>query len=375
MSKQQGKSKRWKWIVIALIFLVVCGAVIGGIVGGLVNNSKKENSDNSAAEDEKENGDLSINSSEIKKLLNNADLHKVFPGMDYTPYNTQYPACLGNPPSQDNVTRDIAVLSQLTNRVRLYGTDCNQTEMVLHALDRLEMTSDIKVWLGVWLDNNQTTNNRQLDQMYNILDKYGQDPFEGIIVGNEVLFREDLTITQLSDILTDVRSKLTEKSISLKVGTSDLGDDWTAALSEASDYVMANIHPFFSGITAPGAAAWTWNFWQTNDRQFWKSEASQNIISETGWPSAGGKDCGAAKTCVQGSVAGIDEMNQYMEDWVCQALNNGTLYFWFEAFDEPWKVIYNTPGEDWEDKWGLMDAGRNLKDGVKIPDCGGKTVS
>lgn len=47
----------------------------------------------------------------------------------------------------------------------------------------------------------------------------------------------------------------------------------------------------------------------------------------------------------------------------------------FEAFDEPWKVIYNTPGKSWEDKWGLMDAGRNLKAGLTIPDCGGKTAT
>lgn len=47
----------------------------------------------------------------------------------------------------------------------------------------------------------------------------------------------------------------------------------------------------------------------------------------------------------------------------------------FEAFDEPWKVSLNTPGKEWEDKWGLMDPGRNLKPGLKIPDCGGKTVS
>jgi hypothetical protein len=43
----------------------------------------------------------------------------------------------------------------------------------------------------------------------------------------------------------------------------------------------------------------------------------------------------------------------------------------FSAFDEPWKIIYNTDGKEWEDKWGLMDVDRNLKSGVKIPDCGG----
>lgn len=72
--------------------------------------------------------------------MNNQDLHKVFPGVDYTPLNTQYPDCLKVGASQNNVTRDMAVLSQLTNAVRLYGTDCNQTEMVLHAIDSLELT-------------------------------------------------------------------------------------------------------------------------------------------------------------------------------------------------------------------------------------------
>jgi hypothetical protein len=47
----------------------------------------------------------------------------------------------------------------------------------------------------------------------------------------------------------------------------------------------------------------------------------------------------------------------------------------FEAFDEPWKVQYNTPGKEWEDKWGLMDQARKLKPGLKIPNCGGKTAS
>lgn len=47
----------------------------------------------------------------------------------------------------------------------------------------------------------------------------------------------------------------------------------------------------------------------------------------------------------------------------------------FEAFDEPWKIRLNTAGRQWEDKWGLMDINRNLKPGLKIPDCGGKTVA
>ncbi|KAJ4386013.1 hypothetical protein N0V93_008904 [Gnomoniopsis smithogilvyi] len=375
LEKQSSGSKKLKWLIIGAVGAVIVAAIVLGAYFGVVKKHSSSSTGESAQEDTDTNGDLDINSSEIQKLLNNKNLHKVFPGIDYTPINTQYPDCLHNPPSQNNVTRDLAVLSQLTNTIRLYGTDCNQTEMLVTAVDRLQMNGTIKIWMGVWQDNNATTNARQLAQMWDIVDKYGADPFKGIIVANEILFREQMTITELGDLLSEVRTNLTAKGISLPIATSDLGDDWTSALAAQSDYVMSNIHPFFAGVSASEAAAWTWSFWDSHNAGL-QTDLSKNIIAETGWPSQGGTDCGSdtVTTCTDGSVAGIDEMNQFMSDWVCQALTNGTQYFWFESFDEPWKIMYNTGDENWEDHWGLMDVNRNLKDGVTIPDCDGQTV-
>lgn len=376
LEKQKKGSKMWKWVIIIAVGLIIAAAIVCGVLFGVVFRQNKSGSSGGSTSTPDSSGDLDINSAAIKALMNNKNLHKVFPGIDYTPLNTQYPDCLSNPPSQNNITKDVAVLSQLSNTIRLYGTDCNQTEMTLHALDKLEMNDTIKVWLGVWQDNNATTNKRQLDQMWDILDKYGEKPFKGLIVANEILFREQMTTAELGQLLDSVRTKLQAKGMSLPVATSDLGDKWTAELAQSSDYVMANIHPFFGGINAKDAASWTYSFWTNNNGPFFKSDVSKNIISETGWPSQGGTDCGttAITDCPDASVAGIDQMNQFMEDWVCSALTNGTEYFWFEAFDEPWKISFNTGSQNWEDHWGLMDVDRNLKDGVKIPDCGGKTV-
>lgn len=376
LSKQASGRRRLQWIVGTIVVLAIIGGIVGGVIAALRSHSSSssDNSSSSGASSGSTDSDLDINSPEIKTLMNNSNLHKVFPGMDYTPFNAQYPACLTNPPSQDNITMDIAVLSQLTNAVRLYGTDCNQTQMVLHAIDKLSLP-DMKVWLGVWLDNNSTTSNRGLDAMYQIISQYGVSPFAGVIVGNEVLYRKDMTETQLSDLLGGVRTNFTNQKIDLEIATSDLGDNWNEALTDNVDYVMSNIHPFFAGVTAEVAAGWTWEFWQEFDTILTKGTTKQNVISETGWPSAGGTDCGEATTCVNGSVAGIDGMNTYMDTFVCQSLTNKTNYFWFEAFDEPWKQSLNTPGKDWEDKWGLMDPGRNLKPGLTIPNCGGQTVT
>lgn len=383
LKQQSSGNKKLRWLVGVLIAFLVIGGIAGGVVGGILSKKNSSNSSSSSAPsgqsagaDTSANGDLNKNSAEIKALLNNKNLHKVFPGIDYTPMYTQYPDCLSYPASQNNVTRDLAVLSQLTNTIRLYGTDCNQTELLLHSIDQLGLNGTIKVWMGVWQDNNATTNARQLAQMYDIFNKHGSASFAGVIVGNEVLFRQDMTGAALGTVIAGVKSNLTAMGITLPVASSDLGDNWSAnpTLAAEVDILMANIHPFFAGVTAEQAAAWTWNFWQTHDVTL-KSDITKNYISETGWPSTGGTDCGGATTCVNGSVAGIPEMNTFMNTWVCDSLTNGTQYFWFEAFDEPWKIKFDEPGKEWEDKWGLMDVNRNLKPGVVIPSCGGKTVS
>ncbi|KAI7059816.1 hypothetical protein KC352_g43849, partial [Hortaea werneckii] len=270
----------------------------------LASDSSDDGNDNNSSSGSNDGNDklYDIDSKQVKELLDNDALHKVFPGMDYTPYNAQYPDCLTTPPDQNNITLDMAVLSQLTPAVRLYGTDCKQTEMVLTAIDRLGYNDTLKVWMGVWLGDNSTTNTRQLEQMYDILDTYPSSHFAGVIVGNEVLFREDLTENELGNQLRNVRKNLTARNIDLPVATSDLGDDWTTSLAADTDIVMANVHPFFAGVTPDEAPGWTWTFWQGHD-VIPTSEAPngaaypKHIISEVGWPSAGGNNCGTEKGC------------------------------------------------------------------------------
>ena len=336
LAEEAAARKRKKIVFICLGVLALI-AIVGGATAGGILGSRRASETSSlptggglSAEQDDGNGDLDKDSDEIKALMNNEDLHRVFPGIAYTPFNAQYPACLTNPPSQNNVTRDMAVLSQLTKVVRLYGTDCNQTDMVLHSIDKLGLT-DIKVWMAVWLDGNSTTNDRGFSDMYSILDRHGEDWFAGVVLGNEVLFREEMTMTELVSTVTKVRTNFTEKEIDLPIAVADLGDNWKAELAKVVDVVMSNIHPFFAGVGVDEATDWTINFWQMKDAVLTQGTQKENIISEVGWPSGGGKDCGQAPTCTDstpGAVAGIDEMNTFMESWVCEALSNGTNYFW-----------------------------------------------
>ena len=381
LEKQKKGRRKWKWVVAIVISLLIAGGIACGIVFGVVLKNDDDGGGGgggrsggsvgggglTADEDTEVNGDLGINSQEIRDLMGNANLHKVFAAMDYTALNVQYPYCMHYPPSQNNITRDMAVLSQLTNTVRLYGTDCNQTQMVLHAIERLELQDTMKVWLGVWQDGNSTTNARQLAHMWEILEEYGRAPFLGVIVANEILFREEMTMAELKQLLDAVKANMTARGWDdFVVATADLGDNWTAQLAAISDAIMGNIHPFFSGVHVSEASQWTTTFWDNQIGSYRKPERRLNIIAETGWPTGGGS--------IKSSVAGIDELNTFMADWVCRAMDERISYFWFEAFDEPWKVRFNEPGREWEDKWGLLTINREIKEGVKIPDCGGRTV-
>jgi exo-beta-1,3-glucanase (GH17 family) len=332
------KSRKWKKILFICIAILILCAIAGGVVGGLIANHKLGNigsssssSSSSAAVPGVDGPDMDINSPSVKKLLKNPNLHKVFMGMAYTPMNTQYPGCNSLAPIQNNVTLDLAVLSQVTNTIRLYGTDCNQTEMVLHAIDRLQPL-DMKVWIGVWLNSNETTNTRQVSQLWSILDNYGTKYVKGVIVGNEVLYRQDLTLAQLSTYISGVRTNLTSRGFNIPVASADLGDNWTSALADVVDVVMANVHPFFGGVSAPQAAGWTYTFWTGHDVVLTQGTTKTNVISEVGWPSQGGTDCAPLNPpcpdLTAGAVSGIPEMVTFLDDWVCQTMKNGTEYFW-----------------------------------------------
>lgn len=208
----------------------------------------------------------------------------------------------------------------------------------------------MKVWLGVWIDSNQTTTKRQINQLYDVLDDT-KDPsiFKGIIVGNEALYRAgpDVATAEktLISYIDDVRSSVKKRSLDLLVATSDLGDNWNANLVNAVDVVMSNVHPFFAGVNVDVAASWTWTFWQNHDVDLTKGTDKKQIISEVGWPSGGGKDCGGSPVCnsdTPGSVASIANMNHFMSEWVCQALENGTDYFWYVLFVSSDGEVVNT---------------------------------
>lgn len=299
--------------------------------------------------------DTLADAAKLASILSDTSLHNILYGIGYAPQNVMTNNCGVN---QTEVTLDVAALSRVTNRIRLYGTSCDQALYVLRAIDSLKV--NMKVTLGVWINGNPVVCAAQIEEALAAAEQFPH-LVESIMVGNEVFFRGELAPAKLVGYMNEVRGELQQRNLSIPIGTSELGSQWSPYMAGKVDILGANIHPFFGGLDVAEATNWTLNFLESFViNEITEAEKiPQIVISEIGWPSAGGQH-GAAKS-------GVKQQQQLLQDWVCTAKELPELgWYWFEAFDEPWKRVFDTPSEKWESHWGLLTPDRRLKKGLSL---------
>ncbi|ODN93554.1 glucan 1,3-beta-glucosidase [Cryptococcus wingfieldii CBS 7118] len=348
MAAQQAARKKKRLWIIAGVLLAV--AAVAAIVIGVVVSQTNQSSDNDGSTNSGSNGTLTIGD-DASVFEKDSRLHQSFWGFAYTPQSVLLPWCGA---IQSNVTRDIQLLSQITSRIRLYGANCNQTAMVLQAIH------DTKVNMTVWpaICKYPTAYDDQVTSLTDALKTYGTDHISGVTVGNEYILNTAGTDSTTSSTYLSAVSTITDKIAKvdstiqglgldkvLPVGTSDAGSIMSKKLGEGVDYFMANVHPYFGSLAIDDAAAWTTSFFEEYDVDV-AAEASNKpatYIAETGWPTGSDdeEDSNSGAGSPQGD-ASVANLQTFLDTFVCQANNNGTEYFYFEAFDEPWKAQVNT---------------------------------
>ncbi|WVQ73520.1 hypothetical protein IAR50_003092 [Cryptococcus sp. DSM 104548] len=369
---QAARSRKRKWILAGVLLAVVAIAAI--VIGVVVSQKNKSSDTDDSSSSASANNTLTVGD-DPSDFTKDSRLHQSFWGFAYTPESVLLPWCGA---IQANVTRDIQLLSQLTTRIRLYGANCNQTAMVLQAIQDTKV--NMTIWPAIYVDSNETAYDNQLTALSDALTTYGTDHISGIAVGNEYILNtagSDSTtsstylsaVSTITDKIAEVNSTIQGLGLDkvLPVGTADAGSDMSETLGEGVDFFMANVHPYFGALAIDDAAAWTSSFFQEFDVDI-AAEASNNpatFIAETGWPTGSDdeEDADSGAGSPQGD-ASVANLQTFLDTFVCQANNNGTQYFYFEAFDEPWKAEYGGT----EPHWGLFDSSRNLKN-VTIPQC------
>ncbi|KAF8321508.1 glycoside hydrolase family 17 protein [Amanita rubescens] len=376
-------SKRKKCVVLStFIAILIIGAIIGVAVGIPLSKKKTRNAQNDAAvsgsSGSSSNGDSkppTTSGPDPSDFPKDPNLHQSFYGMAYAPVGSQLPNC-GS--TLDAVIKDIQLMSQLTKRVRLYGTDCNQSALVLEAIRQTKV--DMQVYLGNYNlpNDNDAAYDRQKAEIQNILQTYGADRISGITVGNEYILNYvlqngggpangpvgDQGAALLVPNIEDTRTMIQGMNLKIPIGNADAGAYFNNKVLAAIDYGMANVHPWFGGVAIDDAGQWTLTFFQnTNvDQANQLPNKPQMSIAETGWPT---KSSNPATATDGPSEASVENLQKFLDTFICQANQAGVEYFYFELFDEIWKDQQFGGVEGW---WGLFNSDRTLK-AITIPNC------
>ncbi|CAH2354968.1 hypothetical protein CLIB1423_20S01002 [[Candida] railenensis] len=277
----------------------------------------------------------------------------IFYGLAYSPRGAMEPQCQV---SKREVLLDMAVLSKVTCRIRNYGMQCKQSEYILDAIQELNLNMTLS--LGVWIGENEVVNQNQMSELKRILKKYPVHLFESIYIGNEVLFRQEQTTEKLVEYIQEARNFAASLGYAdLSVGTSEIGSLISNELIEHTDVIGVNIHSFFGGVGSERGTRWTFDFLDSQILPIVNGK-SKIVITEVGWPYAGGK--------YKSAVASPSDFSQFLHQFVCQAYKNGYGWYYFEAFDEPWKEVFYEGENKWETEWGVFTNDRKLKGSIEF---------
>lgn len=256
-------------------------------------------------------------------------------GICFSPYEEgQEP---GMQLSEAQVRRRIEILKPYTKWIRSFScTEGNEL------IPRIAKEYGIKTLVGAWLGTDEKKNAEEIEGLLQLAK-------EGLVdvaaVGNEVLYRGDLSKEELLDYIHAVKKQMP----SVPVGYVDAYYEFEdhPELSEACDVVLANCYPFWEGCSQEYSLLYMKDMYRRAQRA---GNGKPVIITETGWPSAGEILHGAQPSEENALAYFINTQKWSMEEEID--------IFYFSSFDESWKV--GAEG-DVGAYWGLWDMNEKLK--------------
>jgi exo-beta-1,3-glucanase (GH17 family) len=260
----------------------------------------------------------------------------------YSPYRDGQAPGTGSEPNEAQVREDLRILAPFVKGIRTYSTQG------IHAqIPRLAREAGLEIHVGAWIGENEAHNQAQVDALIELA-KSGNPAIKGLIVGNEVLLRQDVPKARLLEYMSQVRNANT----GIPVTTADIYQrirDNASDLDPLMDYVMAHVHPYWEHQAVANAARHVVNGWkQVRDRY----PGKQVVIGETGFPSAG--------QTMGGAVPGIENQARFTEELTLLGAQEGMRFMLFTSFDEAWKTAEGEVGGN----WGLWRSDRTEKPAV-----------
>ncbi len=201
----------------------------------------------------------------------------------------------------------------------------------------------IKTLVGGWLGKDPEINKREIDGLIDLAKKGFVDI---AAVGNEVLYREDLTKQELIDFIQYVRREIPSE---IPVGYVDAYYEFTANpdISEICDVILCNCYPFWEGCSFDYSLLHMKSMYY---EALAAGKGKKVIITETGWPSKG--------ESLHAAVPSHENARIYFINTQLWAKASDIESFYFASFDESWKV---GPEGEVGAYWGIWDKNEKLK--------------
>jgi exo-beta-1,3-glucanase (GH17 family) len=268
------------------------------------------------------------------------------PCVSYAPFRHPgtTPFAIDGSASPEQIEEDLRALKKITSCVRTYGV-AQGLAYVPQAARKLGM----RVRLGVWIGKDEIANGRELQEAL-VLAKSHADVIDLLIVGNEVMLRQDLTVEALRKHLQYAKSNTT-----LPITYADVWEFWRVNASLKADVDLITIHvlPYWEDIPVSAKMATDHVFQITREmQQFFKGKPVW--IGETGWPTAGRQR--------ESAQPGLVEQTQVIREIVSRSHKEKLEVNIIEAFDQPWKrSLEGAMGG----AWGLFNADGSQKVALK----------
>ncbi len=269
-----------------------------------------------------------------------------FPSVSFAPFRRGQSPIAQEYPTPAQVEEDLKGLAGVTRGVRTY-TSREGMDIVPELARKYGIEVTHSAWLGKKLDINAA----EVDALIKAANDY-PDSIKRVIVGNEVLLRQDLKPDELIAYIRKVRA-----AVKQPVSYADV---WAFYLrypqvADEVDYITIHILPYWEDepIGVEDAAQHIVKIYRMMQERF---PGKPILIGEAGWPTKG-RNRGPAAVNVENAALFVRTLAQVSKE-------NGFDYNVVEAFDQPWKAkLEGTVGAF----WGVEDADRRVKFSMSGP--------
>ena len=239
--------------------------------------------------------------------------------------------------SEEQVRRRMKIIAPYTKWVRSFScTEGNEfIPIIAHEFG-------IKTLVGAWLGDDDEINQKEIDGLI----KLAKEGYVDIAaVGNEVMYRKDLTEDELLVFIQKVKEAIPH----IPVSYVDAYYEFTIKprITQACDLILTNCYPFWEGCNLEYSLVYMKQmYYQALDA----AQGKKVIITETGWPSKG--------ESFKDSHPSEEAAIKYFMNTQQWSKEDNIDIFYFSSFDESWKV--GAEGEVGA-YWGIWDKNEKLK--------------